>query len=62
MNDLPENMPQYTNDLKQLLDYFNEDIETLNISNTSEHNALSDAKFNLELFKALKDKYSPKYI
>lgn len=62
MNDLPENMPQYTNDLKQLLDYFNEDIETLNIPNTSEHNALSDAKFNLELFKALKDKYSPKYI
>lgn len=62
MNDLPEYMPMYTIDLKQLLDYFNDDIDNLNIKNNSEHNALSDAKFNLELFKCLKDKYSPKYI
>jgi len=62
MKQLPDDMPMYTNDLKQLLDYFNENIEDLNIIKTDEHNALSDAKFNRDLFNALKEKYSPKYI
>lgn len=63
MKQLPEYMPMYTNDLQQTLDYFNQTIESLNVlESIQEHNALSDAKFNLDLYNAIKKKYSPKYL
>ena len=63
MNNLPEYMPMYTIDLKQTLDYFNETLTSLNIKESeNEHNALSDAKFNYSLYKAIKDKFNPKYL
>ena len=63
MNQLPQYMPMYTNDLKQTLDYFDQSIQSLNVmESVQQHNALSDAKFNLELYRAIKKKYSPKYL
>lgn len=63
MNQLPQYIPQYTIDLKQSMDYFNETIQSLNVINSiQQHNALSDAKFNLELYRALKKKYGSKYL
>lgn len=63
MNDLPDNLPKYTIDLQQLLDYFHQTKESLNISQQiDQHNPLSDAKFNLQLFKAIKEKFNPKYL
>ena len=59
MEDLPEGIPWYTNDLQQSLDYYKDSIQNLGLQQSAQpHCALSDAKFNLQLFKALKEKYS----
>lgn len=54
MIDLPRGFPMYCKDLKQELDSKgNPDISTLKAKNNNEHNALSDARFNYELYKYL---------
>ena len=61
MIDLPENMPMYTNDLKQYLDYLGVDKnEVLSELQENEHDALCDAKWNLKLYNAIKNKYGVK--
>jgi len=59
MIDLPEGLPMYTNDLKQIMDYFGiQELSELGISeNENEHDALCDAKWNLKLYKAIKNKF-----
>lgn len=68
MIDLPKGFPMYCRDLKQILDEKQDkliikhgDIDIVNIKEfdaypkqTNEHNALDDAKWNLELYKFLK--------
>jgi len=63
MINLPKGLPMYTIDLKQYMDYFNVTKGDLGITeNNDEHNALSDAKWNKQLFDALKNKFANKYI
>lgn len=64
MIDLPKGFPMYCRDLKQMLDeksisYFEERLECLKNhpdypKQENEHNALADAKWNLELYNFLK--------
>lgn len=60
MIDLPEGFPMYTTDLKQMFDEINAKIPEGNLKNypdypknQTEHDALSDAFWNFELFKFL---------
>lgn len=56
MIDLPEGFPMYCRDLKQMIDErgFDSDWLKSNLPKTiSEHNALADAKWNLEVFNLL---------
>jgi hypothetical protein len=59
MINLPEGLPMYTNDLKQILDYFGiTDFKELGIlPPENEHDALADAKWNLNLYKTIKNKF-----
>lgn len=59
MKDLPDGLPQFTIDLKQFLDYFGiENFKDLGLSEPeNEHEAICDAKWNLKLFKAIKNKF-----
>lgn len=51
----------YTNDLKQFVDYLCiTDINTLVSPNINEHDALSDAKWNFQLYQALTKNYGIK--
>lgn len=61
MVDLPEGIPMYTNDLKQYLDYLGIDKnDVLSEVQENEHDALCDAKWNLKLYNAIKNKYGIK--
>lgn len=62
MTDLPKDMPQYTIDLIQYINYFGINIDDLKITNTDEHDALADAKWNKQVYNALKEKYGSKYL
>jgi hypothetical protein len=54
MVDLPEGIPMYTNDLKQFLDYFGIPSDSSLLPKIeNEHDALSDAKWNYNLYKFL---------
>lgn len=60
MIDLLKGFPMYTRDLKQMLDEYDEGATLSNIKNhpnypkvTNSHNALSDAKWNKELYNFL---------
>lgn len=61
MINLPKHFPMYTNDLQQYLDYFGITLTDLTIEeNKNKHDALSDAKWNLNLYHAIKIKYGVK--
>lgn len=55
MIDLPEGFPMYCKDLKQILDNYPKEIKKDKDypSQTNEHNALDDAKWNARLYKFL---------
>jgi hypothetical protein len=58
MKDLLAGLPMFTHDLKQVLDYLNIDsYQGLLEGPIDEHDALCDAKWNLKLYKAIKEKY-----
>lgn len=60
MIDLPEGLPMYTIDLKQYLDYLGIKYNELISPPENEHDALCDAKWNLKLYNAIKNKYGVK--
>lgn len=53
MMELPKNMPMYTMDIKQLCNSLGN--PSLPVQGKGEHNALADAKWNLETYKFLID-------
>jgi hypothetical protein len=58
MINLPEGLPMFTIDLKQTLDYFGiPHYSKLINPPENEHDALCDAKWNLKLYKAIKEKF-----
>lgn len=55
MIDLPEGMPMYTNDLKQIIDYYGINVnKLLPDPQLNQHDALSDAKWNFKLYNRIK--------
>ena len=57
MCDLPEGLPQFTIDLKQYLNYLGIEASELINSPENEHDALCDARWNLNLYNTIKNKY-----
>jgi hypothetical protein len=56
MVDLPRGWPMYCRDLKQLADQMGVTSEECPVVQGDEHNALSDARWNLEFYKYLVEK------
>lgn len=60
MFDLPKGFPMYCKDLKQIADTFQFDYDWIkaNVPLENEHNALADAKWNLQLYNTMKKSYN----
>ena len=61
---LPDGIPMFTIDLKQILDYLGiEHYSVLQLqAPENQHDALCDAKWNLKLYKIIKHKYRNRYL